>query len=66
MKIEIIIPKEFESDYTENKFQEAFARVLSDIHSNISTDTPSVAGNYEYETLNMLSEAIFNSKEIKE
>lgn len=66
MKIEISIPKEFERDYVENKFQETFDRVMADIYWNMSTDEPSVAGGYEYETLRMLSEAFANSKEIKE
>lgn len=66
MKIEINIPKEFEDEYRRTKFLETFDRATADIYWNMSTDEPSVAGNYEYETLNMLSEAIFNSKEIKE
>lgn len=65
MKIEIIIPKEFEKEYLEKKFQETFGRVMADVHWNMSADTPSVAGNYEYETLEMLREAFANSKEMK-
>lgn len=66
MKIEISIPKEFEDEYKKTKFKETFERVMADIYWSTAIDKPSVAGNYEYETLKMLSEAFTNSKEIKE
>ena len=65
MKIEINIPKEFEKEYLADKFKDTFDRVMADVHWNMTTHEPAVAGNYEYETLKMLSEAFANSKETK-
>lgn len=65
MKIEINIPKEFESEYVETKFQETFDRVMGDIYLDEATDASLVVGNHEHETLKMLSEAFANSKETK-
>lgn len=65
MKIEINIPKEFEKEYLENKFKDTFDRFMGDIHFGEATDGSYLVGNYEYETLKMLSEAFANSKETK-
>ena len=54
MKIEIEIPKEFECDFNKDRFNETFCRLSVDIHL--------MAGNYEKETLGMLSKAFENAK----
>lgn len=56
MKIEIEIPKEFEKDYTGNKFKEFFSRVLCDI------DRKGACGLYEEETAEMFIKAFDESK----
>ena len=48
MKIEIDIPKEFEKDYNDDKFDEFFGRVLCDIADG------TMCGRYEKETAQML------------
>ena len=55
MKITIEIPKEFECDFINNRFEDAFQRLMSDAHC--------IAGNYEKETASMLINAFKNSKE---
>ena len=59
MKIEIEIPKEFESDYKHNRFQRFFYSVLLDIKSN----RVELCGNYEKEIAEMFVKAFENSKE---
>jgi len=56
MRIEIEIPKEFECDYNEDKFDEFFGRVLSDIVDGTT------CGRYERETAEMLQKAFEESK----
>lgn len=53
MKIAIKIPKEFESDFTTDKFKECFDRVIVELKDTYKT----VCGNYEMETLEMLKGA---------
>lgn len=55
MKITIEIPKEFEQDFINNRFEDAFQRFMADAHC--------IAGNYEKETALMLINAFKNSKE---
>lgn len=55
MKITIEIPKEFECDFINNRFEDALQRLMSDAHC--------IAGNYEKETALMLINAFKNSKE---
>ena len=60
MKIEIEIPKEFECDYNNNKFEWFFKCVLA------GTDWDGeFCGNYEEEIAEMFVKAFENSKEIK-
>ena len=60
MKIEIEIPKEFECDYNNNKFEYFFMRVLA------GTDWDGeFCGNYKEEIAEMFANAFKNSKEIK-
>ena len=56
MKIEIEIPKEFEEHFKQNKFKDSFERIMADIKNCLC------AGNYEYETIEMLEKALENSK----
>ena len=55
MKIIIDIPQEFEQDFINNQFEEAFQRLMADAHC--------IAGNYEKETASMLINAFRESKE---
>lgn len=55
MKIIIDIPQEFEQDFINNRFEDAFQRFMADAHC--------IAGNYEKETALMLINAFKNSKE---
>lgn len=60
MKIEIEIPKEFECDYNNNKFECFFKRVLA------GTDWDGeFCGNYEEEIAEMFVKAFKNSTEKK-
>ena len=49
MRVEIEIPEEFECDFNKDRFNETFCRLSVDAHL--------MAGNYEKETLGMLSKA---------
>lgn len=59
MRIEIEIPKEFEADYTADKFADFLGRVRADIDYN------GMCGNYERETADVLAEAFKNSRVIQ-
>lgn len=54
MKLIIDIPKEFEEHFNNDRFQESFKRILSDINS----DKFLLTGLYEEELIRMLIEAI--------
>jgi hypothetical protein len=54
MRIEIEIPKEFETHFTKDRFEGSLNRLRVDAHS--------LAGNYEKETAIMLIEAFKNAK----
>lgn len=56
MRIEIEIPKEFEGDYENDKFEDFFSRVLYDIGKGF------LCGNYERETAGMFINAFKESK----
>lgn len=56
MKLMINIPKEFEQDFKNDKFNEFFGRVRADIDGT-------VCGKYEFETLDMLENAFENADE---
>lgn len=58
MKIIIDIPKEFERDYNEDRFEEFFSRLLCDINYK------GICGNYEKETVEMFIRA-FDESEVK-
>lgn len=57
MRIELEIPKEFEHDYTGDKFKDFFSRVLCDI------DNKGMCGNYEKEIAEMFIKAFDESKQ---
>lgn len=58
MELVIDIPKEFERDWNNDKFQDCFGRVLLDLK-----DASFLSGNYEKETLEMLQSALRDAKE---
>ena len=58
MKIEIEIPKEFEEHFKQDKFKDSLERIMADLKNSLC------AGNYEYETIEMLEKALENSKTI--
>ena len=57
MKLLIEIPKEFENHYKIDKFKDSFGRIAFD-----TKHTPVLAGNYEYELLDMLEKAFEKSE----
>lgn len=52
MKIVIDIPKEFETHFEIDRFEDSLCRLIADAHS--------IAGNYEKEVANMLIDAFRN------
>lgn len=54
MQITINIPKEFQNDFTTDRFNDFFGRILADMHC--------ICGNYEKETADMLKEAFRNAE----
>ena len=64
MKIEIIIPKEFEENFKQDKFKNSFERIMVDIWHSLENGNCLCAGNYEYETIEMLEKAFEDSREV--
>ena len=62
MRIEIEIPKEFEEHFKQDKFKDSLERIMADIWHYLEIGNCLCAGNYEYETIEMLAEALENSK----
>lgn len=58
MIIQLEIPKEFENDYKNDRFDDFFKRV------NASMNHFSIFGNYEAETVQMMHDAFEKSKPI--
>ncbi len=58
MIIQLEIPKEFENDYKEDRFDEFFRRVCADIALR------GMCGIYEFETIKMMADAFKESKPI--
>lgn len=58
MKIQIQIPKEYESHFSEDKFEDSLRRLSADAHF--------LAGNYERELATMLVKAFKESKIVLE
>lgn len=57
MQIIINIPKEFENHFNSDRFEDSLQRVRFDIHKAIIARKDILSGNYEIETLDMLTEA---------
>ena len=62
MRIEIDIPKEFEEHFKQDKFKDSLERIMADIWHSLEIGNCLCAGRYEYETIEMLEEALENSK----
>ena len=62
MRIEIDIPKAFEEHFKQDKFKDSFERTMADIKHSLENGDCLCAGRYEYETIEMLEEALENSK----
>ena len=62
MKIELEIPREFEQHFKQDKFKDSLERIMADIWHFLEIGNCLCAGNYEYETIKMLEEALENSK----
>lgn len=57
MKLQIDIPKEYEKEFKENKFEDTFQRLKIDAHE--------LAGLYERETADMFIKAFKNAEVIE-
>lgn len=57
MKIELEIPNEIATDFTQDKSKDFFERVMTDMHC--------LCGNYEKETAQALETAFANAVQIK-
>ena len=58
MILQLEIPKDFECDYENDRFDDFFRRVFADI------DFTGMCGNYEAETAQLMHDAFKNSKPI--
>ena len=56
-EIVINIPKEFENHFNSDKFEDSLQRLRFDIYKAIIAKKDVLSGNYEIETLDMLTEA---------
>ena len=66
MKLLIEIPKEFERDFNDNKFEDCFQRLLGDTWDRLThSENILNAGRYETETLEMFIEAFKNATEVQ-
>ena len=63
MRIEIEIPKEFEEHFKQDKFKDSLERIMADIKHSLENGDCLCAGRYEYETIEMLKDALENSKQ---
>ena len=61
MDIVIKIPKEFEKDFNEDRFEESIQRIRYDIKKAFLRKESLLSGNYELETLDMLTDALINA-----
>lgn len=57
MEITINIPKEFENHFNSDKFEDSLQRIRFDIHKAIIARKDILSGEYEIETLDMITEA---------
>ena len=61
MRIEVEIPKEFEEHFKQDKFKDSLERIMADIKYSFQNGDY-LYSKYEYETIEMLAEALENSK----
>lgn len=62
MQIILTIPKEFEDHYKKDRFKDSLSRLVFDIRSLDDAGVyEGLAGNYEFETLEMLAKALEGS-----
>ena len=62
VEIVIKIPKGFEEHYALDKFEDSLQRLRFDVHKSLIAGRENIlSGNYEIETLDMLTEAFLNS-----
>lgn len=64
MKIVIDIPTEFEEHFKSDRFEDSLQRVRFDIHKFKIGNKNMLSGNYEIETLDMLTEAFLNGTQL--
>ena len=64
MILQVEIPKEFEQDFRNYRFNDCFQRCIADIRERLGRHNSGIAGNYEAETLEMLAAAFKKSKEV--
>ena len=58
MQVIINIPKEFESHFNFDRFEDSMQRIRQDIKDAICGEEVCASGNYEVETLDMLIEVL--------
>lgn len=61
MQIVIDIPKEFEEHFNFDRFEDSLQRARHDIHKSIIANKSVLSGNYDIETLDMLTEAFLTA-----
>ena len=62
MKIELIVPETFRRHYERDKFEDSLQRVGVDLQCG----SVNMSGKYEWETIDMLTEAFKKSREVKD
>ena len=58
MRVEIEIPEAFEKEFNQDRFKESLERIMADIKHSLENGDCLCAGNYEYETIEMLEKAL--------
>lgn len=66
MKIIIKIPKEFEEHFYSDRFEDTLQRIREDIKMRYVAKDLCLCGNYEVETLDMLTEVFKGCTPLKE
>ena len=62
MRVIIDIPSEFEEHFKQDKFKDSFERIMADIKHSLGNGDCLCSGRYEYETIEMLTNAFQNSQ----
>lgn len=58
----IDIPTEFEEHFKQDKFEDSFERIMADIKHSLENGDCLCSGRYEYETIEMLTNAFQSSQ----